>query len=77
MRKAYLAIGITTFYLMVYAMMPSLGAAYDLMFAVFVGGNILVLYMVYAILKHMQEPKEKWSEGYWYSDVNKKFSEDA
>jgi len=33
--------------------------------------------MVYAILKYMEEPKEKWSEGHWYSDVNKKFSEDA
>lgn len=77
MNKAWIAIAITTFYLMVYAMMPNLGAAYDIVFAVFVGGNILLLYMVYAILKYMEEPKEKWSEGHWYSDVNKKFSEDA
>ena len=62
---------------MVYAMMPSLGATYDIMFAVFVGGNILLVYMVYAILKYMDEPKEKWSDGYWYSDVDKRYSEDA
>ena len=77
MKKAHLTIGITTFYLMVYAMMPSLGVTHDIMFAVFVGGNILLVYMVYAILKYMDEPKEKWSEGYWYSDVDKKYSEDA
>lgn len=77
MNKALIAIGVTTFYLMVYTMMPSLGVAYDMMFAVFVGGNILLLYMVYAILKHMQGPKEKWSDGHWYSDVDRKFSEDA
>lgn len=77
MNKAAISIAITTFYLLVYAMMPNLGFAYDIVFAVFVGGNILLLYMVYAILKHMSEPKEKWREGYWYSDVDKKYSEDA
>jgi len=37
MNKAWTAIAITTFYLMVYAMMPNLGAAYYIVFAVFVG----------------------------------------
>lgn len=77
MNKATISIALTTFYLMVYAMMPNLGFAYDIVFVVFIGGNFLLLYMVYAILKHMKEPTAKWSEGHWYSDVDKKFSKDA
>lgn len=77
MKNVGTVIGITTFYLMVYAMTPSLGIAYDIVFGLFCIGNLLFLYMVYVILKYGDEPKKKWSEGNWYADVDKVYSKDA
>ncbi|MEL7001821.1 MAG: hypothetical protein AAFN93_03700 [Bacteroidota bacterium] len=66
-----------TVYLFLYTLSPVLDLAYALMFLLFIIGNILLFYMVYAVLKHGEAPKEKWSDGYWYSDVDKKYSKDA
>lgn len=68
---------LVTSYLFLYTLSPVLNLAYALMFLLFVIGNFLLLYMVYSVLKHGEAPKQKWSDGYWYSDVDKKYSKDA
>jgi|AntAceMinimDraft_12_1070368.scaffolds.fasta_scaffold124351_2 hypothetical protein len=63
-----------TIYLFVYAAMPFAGAGYNIMFFFFLIGNFLLLYMVYSVLKWGIAPKEKFDDGYWYSDIKKKYS---
>ena len=77
MKNVGINIGVVTFYLMLYAMTPSLGIAYDIVFGLFVLGNLLFLRMVYVILKYGEPSKKKWKEGDWYEDWDRKFSEDA
>ena len=60
----------------VYSMMPSLGVMYDIIFLTFLVANALLIYMVYAVLKYGQDPGVEFDEGYWYSDVDKKYSPD-
>ncbi len=72
----FTVIGVT-FYLFLYTLAPVLSPAYILMFILFLVGNTLLLYMIYIVLKHGKAPKEKWNDGYWYSDINKKYSENA
>ena len=66
-----------TVYLFIYAATPSLGLVYDLILFLFVVGNFGLIYMVYAVLKYGEQPDRKFSDGYWYSDVDKKYSEDS
>lgn len=77
MNRATVAVGLTTFYVLAYAMTPDLGVAYDIVFALFVIGNFLLIYMVYAILRHADEPKGKWSDGDWYQDMGRQYSKDC
>ena len=71
----WVVIGMTV-YLFIYAATPSLGLVYDLILFLFVVGNFGLIYMVYAVLKYGEQPDRKFSDGYWYSDVDKKYSED-
>ena len=75
--KAGISVILTTIYLLIYAMTPSFGWAFDLIFALFVVGNLLVLWMVYSVLKHGKDPGKKWSEGHWYDDLDRQFSKNA
>ena len=77
MKHVGLNIAVVTFYLMVYAMTPSLGMAYDIVFGLFLLGNLLFLRMVYVVLKYGKPSKKKWRDGNWYEDVDRKFAEDA
>lgn len=72
----FTVIGVTV-YLMIYSVLPVMNVAYAIMFLFFVIGNVLLLYMVYDVLKNGEDPKKKFSDGHWYSDVNKKYSENA
>ena len=71
-----IVIGVTI-YLFLFTLSPVLNLAYALMFILFVIGNVLLLYMVYSVLKYGEAPKRKWKDGYWYSDVDKRYSKDA
>ncbi|QSE97073.1 hypothetical protein [Fulvivirga lutea] len=62
-------------YVFFYAMIPLLNIAYALGFLLFLIGNALFLYMVYEVLKNGKESNKKFDEGYWYSDVDKKYSD--
>ncbi|MEQ8927220.1 MAG: hypothetical protein RLO81_15470 [Fulvivirga sp.] len=64
-----------TIYLMFYAMMPFVNVAYAVVFLLFLIGNALLLFMVYDVLKNGEAPTKKFDDGYWYSDINKKYSE--
>lgn len=68
-----LLIGLTV-YLFAYAMMPHLGASYQFMYFLFITGNLLLVYAVYAVLKFGEAPKRKFSDGYWYADIDKKYA---
>ena len=70
-----LVIAVTVF-LFFYAAMPHAGAGYNLMFSLFIVGNFLLLYLVYSVLKFGIAPKEKFDDGYWYSDVKKQYSKE-
>lgn len=65
-----------TIFLFFFAAMPHAGAGYNLMFSLFIVGNFLLLYLVYSVLKFGIAPKEKFDDGYWYSDVNKQYGKD-
>ena len=68
-----LVIGVTL-YLFFFAMMPPLGADYLFVYILFLIGNVLTVYMVYAVLKYGEEPEEKFEDGHWYSDVKKRYT---
>ncbi|MEQ8909903.1 MAG: hypothetical protein RIC95_11960 [Vicingaceae bacterium] len=70
----YIVIGVTLF-LFFYAILPQMGADYDLMFTFFLIGNFLVIYMVYSVLRFAEESKGRWNKGDWYDDVDKKYSQ--
>ena len=70
-----LVIAVTVF-LFFYAALPHAGAGYNLMFSLFIVGNFLLLYLVYCVLKFGIAPKEKFDDGYWYSDVKKQYSKE-
>ncbi|MDA0714462.1 MAG: hypothetical protein O3B83_04265 [Bacteroidetes bacterium] len=63
-----LVIGVSL-YLLFYALTPLFGLELKFVYPLFVIGNLLVIYMVYAALKYGVAPKEKFSEGYWYGDI--------
>ncbi|NNC86289.1 MAG: hypothetical protein HKN75_09415 [Bacteroidia bacterium] len=64
-------------FLLFYALSPHFGITFRVLFALFTLGNVMLVYMVYAVLKYGISPKQKFSEGFWYCDVNKKYSENA
>lgn len=70
-----LVIAVTVF-LLIYAVMPHARAGYNLMFSLFLLGNFLLLYLVFKVLKFGVAPKEKFDDGYWYSDVDKQYDLD-
>jgi hypothetical protein len=63
-----LVIGVSL-YLLFYALTPLFGLELKFVYSLFVIGNFLVIYMVYAVLRYGIGPKEKFSEGYWYGDI--------
>ncbi len=63
-----LVIGVSL-YLLFYALSPLFGLELKFVYSLFVIGNLLVIYMVYAVLKYGVAPKEKFSDGYWYGDI--------
>jgi hypothetical protein len=65
----------TTIYLFLYALTPGLGVAPAIILFLFITGNALCLYMVWAILTKGKADDRTFDEGYWYSDVDRKFSE--
>ena len=67
----------TTIFLIAYTLSPSLGVTMNLIFLMFVIGNGLLLYMVYVVLKYGEAPKKTFEEGYWYSDLDKKFEKEV
>ncbi|NNC82314.1 MAG: hypothetical protein HKN79_01955 [Flavobacteriales bacterium] len=76
MRKiAPLVIGMTVF-VFFFAMTPILGMEYGFINALFLIGNVMVIYMVYAVLRFGEAPKEKFDDGYWYSDIDRSFTAD-
>jgi hypothetical protein len=60
-------IGVTA-YLFVYALAVQIIPIPGISFLLFVFGNILFILLVYHVLKYGEEPKERFDEGYWYSD---------
>ncbi len=65
-----LIVGVTIF-LAIYAAMPHLDASYDSVLFMFILGNVLLVCKVHQILKNGIAPKEKFNDGYWYSDMDK------
>lgn len=63
-----------TLFLFFYAVSPQLGFTFKVIFSLFTLGNIMFLYLVYAVLKFGISPNEKFSDGYWYCDIAKKYS---
>ena len=73
---AAVVIGVTLF-LFFYTITPFFEDNYDLIFSLFMIGQGMVIYMVYTVLKHGIAPKEKFSDGKWYDDVDHIYSKDA
>lgn len=67
-----LLIGLTVF-LFAYVLMPHFGVAYQFMYFLFITGNLLLIYAVYAVLKFGEEPERKFDDGYWYSDIDRQY----
>jgi hypothetical protein len=64
----------TTLFLFVFALLPQFEADFNLMFLLFLIGNALLIYMVYAVLKFAEPSVKKFNEGHWYEDVDKIYS---
>lgn len=64
----YVLIGVTIF-LFFFAALSAFNPSYDLMFILFMMGQILVPYMVYVVLRHGKESKKKFDD-HFYDDSN-------
>lgn len=76
MKKLSVIILFVSIFVGVYSMMPSLGIVYDFIFLMFMMSNVLLVYLVYAVLKFGEDPGLEFNEGYWYSDIDKQYSKD-
>lgn len=77
MQKVKGIIWVTSLFVLFYAITPQIGVKENIIFSLFLVSNILLIYMVYAILVKGTPSKKKFSEGDWYDDVNKTYSKDA
>ena len=71
-----LVLGVT-FFLAFYAMTPHYGWAYSLVFCLFIIGTFPCIYLVYAVMKYGEAPDRKFSDGYWYCDIDKQYTKNA
>ena len=77
MQKVKGIIWVTSLFVLFYAITPQIGVKENIIFSLFLVSNILLIYMVYAILVKGTPSKKKFGEGNWYEDVNKTYSKDA
>lgn len=70
-----LVIGVTL-YLFFYALTPHFGWKFSLIFSLFIIGSLLCLYLVLAVLIFGESPKRTFNDGYWYCDIDKRFTTD-
>ena len=59
----------TSSFLMVYAMLPPLGAPFFIVYIFFILMNVFLFWMVYRVLRD-GKPSGKKFEDYWYDDVD-------
>ena len=71
-----LVIGVTIF-LVFYALTPHFGWAYSLIFSLFVIGSFLCIYLVFAVMIYGEPTHRKFSDGYWYCDIDKQYTKNA
>lgn len=57
-------VGITTLLLVILVIMSSLDAPYPWVFSLTVGGQIVLIYMVYRVLTDKYRTKKSFSDGY-------------
>lgn len=67
----------TTFYVVFYTILPFFNWATAFMLYFLIIGTALTLYMTYSILKHGEAPDRTFDEGYWYCDIDKRYSPNA
>lgn len=58
----------TSSFLLNYLIAVQLEMSYPFIFTMFLVGQGLVVYLVYTVLKYGEDTKQKFSEGYYYSD---------
>lgn len=77
MQKVKGIIWMTSLFVLFYAITPHIGVKENIIFSLFLVSNILLIYMVYAILVKGTPSKKKFSEGDWYDDINRTYSKDT
>lgn len=58
----------TTFYVVIYAMLPGMGMGFSIMFILFLISQFLVIWMVIRVLKDGKPSGKQFNKGHWYDD---------
>ncbi len=67
--KLISAILVSTFFTLIYAMLPPMGVSYSIVFLAFIIANFLLLRMVYIILKFGKESSKTFQD-HFYDDID-------
>jgi hypothetical protein len=70
----YVVIGVTV-YLFFFAALTAVNPSYDLMFILFMVGQLLVPYMVYVVLKYGIESEKKFEDSFYEDSSVKRVKE--
>jgi hypothetical protein len=69
MKNLVLPVGFSTFFVCVLTISPYLGFPLATILTMLALSPLVMIWLVLYVLKYGVEPKEKFSDGYWYSDV--------
>jgi hypothetical protein len=69
MKNVKFAVYFSTAYLFVFALLPLFQGTIPLMFLLFSFSPLVVIWLVFCVLVYGEAPQEKFSDGYWYSDI--------
>lgn len=58
----------TSAFLLIYVLAIQCNMSYPLVFAMFIIGQALVIYMVYTVLKFGEDSGKAFDKAYWYDD---------
>ena len=65
----HFSVFLTTTFVLVYHMSPFIGFTDELIIAMFITSPLVVFWMGYKILKSSKVPTKKFSDGYFYDDL--------
>mgnify|MGYP006312004041 CR=1 len=71
MNKSYYVISVATVYLVLYTLLAILDNTEWVVILMFSLSPIVVIYMVYKVLRDEFTQDKKFSEGYWYGDLDR------